>query len=1181
MPSRMSVKSLRARPLRRQVPSCCKLMQLSHTHLPESSRVTSKSLSSCLHVALAASLLVLSPTAKAQRPLGIDVSSYQGAGVNWSSVKSSGRTFAWTKATEGTGYQDADFAINENNGKAAGVYMGAYHYAHPELNTASSEASYFWNFAHAYILADGLTLGPMLDIEGSAFNGNVGATSTSDWINQWCTDVVQDAANNGVALKPAIYISACNASHLNSSVAQWGSDIADYNGEDPQTGTPWSACAGDDVWGSGVWHFWQYSSTVSVPGVSGNCDVDVFNGTAAQLVSGWVATASTNSTIYYWDPQNISGGNPYTGSMSGTWENAKWSYGSTGLSSPVNWVDGKAACFGVHTGNGTPAYTVTMNSGHVVAGFFDGALAPNSCDITIQGSGTIDLASGAQALDSIKASDGSVGQLRINVAIAGAGQLFPEGNANSYLHGTNSYSGGTQLGYSTVSFSGIVYFNNPYAFGTGQITLWNHGNGGALVLEGTSAVTLTNPVSVASGCTNNIVGNGAGLTFSGDWGMGANLLALGTGATAGNQTIISGVVSGTAGLVVYNSGTLVLNGVNTYSGNTTIASPAIVTIGGAGQLGSGAYGNSIINNGTFNYNSTASQTISGVISGSGPVKTLNGGTLVLTAPNTYTGGTTVGSGSTLCVTADSALGTAAGALALNGGCLKNNNSSPTITTSRTLTLGASGGYLDAGWAPSHPLTINALITGSGALLIDLDGSPVVLANAANNYTGNTVIGTNGPGYYAPGSLAWLKLGASGVIPNGSGKGNVIINQAYSGLLDLAGFNQTINGLIGDGVVTNSTGSATISVGNNNQTSTFNGLFRSGAGTLALTKVGSGSLTLGGANTYTGNTTISAGTLALGSNGSISNSAGISIAAGATLDVSALGSFALSSSTTLSASGTASAATINGGAGVDLGSRPITLTFDGLHPALSISQGSLSINGNAFTVNGSALALGTYTILQVASGNVSANGPFPVSGSVIGAGKTGAISVSGGNINLIISEPSTFSNLTASQSVSYGTPTVALSGTVSGAGPVYPANGENVTVTINGNAQLASVTSGNGSFSINYNLAGIPASGAAYPITYSYAGDASLNPTSDSTKSLTITPASLTITSEYMDGTGTNFVITWQSNPGTTYQVIGSSDPAAPLSTWTPVGSPITANSSSTSATNSINQPFGFFNVKSQ
>ena len=39
--------------------------------------------------------------ALAQRPLGIDVSSYQGA-INWPTVKNNGITFAWAKATEAT-----------------------------------------------------------------------------------------------------------------------------------------------------------------------------------------------------------------------------------------------------------------------------------------------------------------------------------------------------------------------------------------------------------------------------------------------------------------------------------------------------------------------------------------------------------------------------------------------------------------------------------------------------------------------------------------------------------------------------------------------------------------------------------------------------------------------------------------------------------------------------------------------------------------------------------------------------------------------------------------------------------------------------------------------------------------------------------------------------------------------
>ncbi len=70
--------------------------------------------------------------ALAQRPLGVDVSSYYDWSINWTNVKSSGISFAWAKATEGVSIHDAYFTLNAVNAKAAGVYIGAYDFAHPE-----------------------------------------------------------------------------------------------------------------------------------------------------------------------------------------------------------------------------------------------------------------------------------------------------------------------------------------------------------------------------------------------------------------------------------------------------------------------------------------------------------------------------------------------------------------------------------------------------------------------------------------------------------------------------------------------------------------------------------------------------------------------------------------------------------------------------------------------------------------------------------------------------------------------------------------------------------------------------------------------------------------------------------------------------------------------------------------
>ena len=223
----------------------------------------------------------------AQRPLGVDVSHYQGS-IDWTSVKNSGVSFAWAKATEGSGLLDTNFAGNISNAKAAGVYIGAYHFARPALNTPSAEANYFWNIAGSSITNDGLSLQPVLDYE--TFTGVTGASSYADWANQWCSNIVSKAAAVGVTVKPVIYTSTCDVGdYLDSSVAQWTPWIANPSGNPAQTSSPWvsTPCnsSSDEVWGPGVWTVWQYSWTATIPGISGGCDADVFNGTAAQLVT--------------------------------------------------------------------------------------------------------------------------------------------------------------------------------------------------------------------------------------------------------------------------------------------------------------------------------------------------------------------------------------------------------------------------------------------------------------------------------------------------------------------------------------------------------------------------------------------------------------------------------------------------------------------------------------------------------------------------------------------------------------------------------------------------------------------------------------------------------------------------------------------------------------------------------
>ena len=252
--------------------------------------------------------------AEAQKPLGMDVSHYQGS-ITWPTVASDGIVFAWCKATEGINYTDPTFTYNISNGKAAGVLMGAYHFARPDLNTAASEASYYWSIAGPYIKGDSKTLMPMLDVEASAFNGNVGASSLSEWCNQWSNSIAGFATAAGIKIKPVVYVSACNANHFDSSVAGWIPWIANYNGQDPQTGTPWSVCSSYNVWGT--WKVWQYTSTGTIPGVSSaNLDHDVFNGTTNSLISTLVIPPADDATFVSCSvPTGVTTGHTFTATI--------------------------------------------------------------------------------------------------------------------------------------------------------------------------------------------------------------------------------------------------------------------------------------------------------------------------------------------------------------------------------------------------------------------------------------------------------------------------------------------------------------------------------------------------------------------------------------------------------------------------------------------------------------------------------------------------------------------------------------------------------------------------------------------------------------------------------------------------------------------------------------------------
>ena len=239
-------------------------------------------------------LLRLSFPAHAQRPLGIDVSHWQGT-VNWTSVASDGIDFAWCKAAEDTGYVDAFYVRNQTNGVNNGVLMGGYHYARPDQNPgaagAAAEANHFWNVISNYVKGSNTYLMPMLDVEApevATVTPVFTKATLSQWANAFNSNLVSRAAAQGIAIKPVIYTGVSYSSTwFDSTVTNWTLWMANWpTAPNPQTGAP----SGTAPWATANWAVWQYMATGTVAGVTGNCDRDVFNGTAATLSTLAVGT---------------------------------------------------------------------------------------------------------------------------------------------------------------------------------------------------------------------------------------------------------------------------------------------------------------------------------------------------------------------------------------------------------------------------------------------------------------------------------------------------------------------------------------------------------------------------------------------------------------------------------------------------------------------------------------------------------------------------------------------------------------------------------------------------------------------------------------------------------------------------------------------------------------------------
>lgn len=200
-------------------------------------------------------------------PKGIDVSSHQ-PNVNWNTVKASGVTFAYIKATEGTGYISPDFSSQYTGATKVGLIRGSYHFARPDVSSGSVQAQYFVKHGGGWS-ADGITLPGALDIEYNPYGAECYGLSHAAMVN-W----VKDFSNEYHSLTkryPVIYTTTDWWTTCTGNSAAFG------------TNNPlWIAHPGSSIGtlpaGWKFTTFWQYAFSGPNPG-----DQDYFNGSEANL----------------------------------------------------------------------------------------------------------------------------------------------------------------------------------------------------------------------------------------------------------------------------------------------------------------------------------------------------------------------------------------------------------------------------------------------------------------------------------------------------------------------------------------------------------------------------------------------------------------------------------------------------------------------------------------------------------------------------------------------------------------------------------------------------------------------------------------------------------------------------------------------------------------------------------
>lgn len=625
----------------------------------------------------------------------------------------------------------------------------------------------------------------------------------------------------------------------------------------------------------------------------GTFDLNGFNGTVSTLATSGTGTNRIGNSSAAQSTLTVNALSPFT--FAGTIQNTLPSGGSS--TTALTLTGGTATLSGANTYTGG----TTINGGNLIV---TGSLA-TAGNVTVNNGGTL---SGTGGMGNVTTQSGSI--LRPGVApddtiasnmpltslIVNGGDLqfdliAPGNNDKFVVSGAAQFNGASTItpttantavgSYTLLTATGGVFGIAPTApVGARQTFTIHFGD----ATSGPNAITM-NVVGASktltwTGAASAVwdVGSTGPLNWSDNNGFTTNekffnldSVVFGNGGTNRNITLNvavtpadvvvtndgsnpysisgSGSIGGATNITKSGVGTITLATNNTYSGTTTIngGTVQIGNGGTAGSLGTGA----VVNNSILTFNRSDAVGIANNISGTGVVQQSGSGVITLTGTNTYSGGTSIASG-TIQVAADQQLGDVAGALTFSGGTL---NTTATFSTARGTTLNGTGGTFNVD--PTTTLTHSGVIGGTGTLRKSGEGTLVLSGN--NTFTGGVAI-DNGI----------VQVGAAGALntttPNAVtfGAGASFVTKLQINAIDTTIGDLNTNALPGSPIVENGGASAATLTINTAGNDTYAGTIQNGgAGALAVAKTGPGKLTLTGTNSYTGTTTINGGTIEAG------------------------------------------------------------------------------------------------------------------------------------------------------------------------------------------------------------------------------------------------------------------------------------------------------------------------------